>query len=66
MTKPHLPRTGIPPQRVDPSDMDVLNYWGKEFGVTFEQLLEAVKAVGEQPEEVREHFLKQGSSAGAS
>jgi hypothetical protein len=53
-------------QRVGPTDDESLVFWRQEFGVTISQLLEAVQAVGEDPQDVREHFLNQGSSAGAS
>ena len=53
------------PARVDPDDEAGLRYWRAHFGVTVEQLLEAVQAVGGAPQAVREHLLNQGSSAGA-
>lgn len=54
------------PTQVDPADPSNLTHWRDEFGVTIEQLIEAVKAVGGRPQAVREHFLNSGSSAGAS
>jgi len=39
-------------------------FWQDYFGVTTQQLEEAVLAVGGDPEDVREHLLHQGSSAG--
>jgi len=41
-----------------------LEYWREHFGVTTQQLAEAVLAVGPEAEAVREHLLNQGSSAG--
>lgn len=53
------------PQRVDPADEEGLVYWREKFGVTLSQLLDAVKAVGNDPDDIQEHFLTEGSSAGA-
>jgi hypothetical protein len=53
------------PARVDPADDDGLQRWSEHFGVTFEQLIEAEKAVGGDPAAVRRHLLEQGASAGA-
>ncbi len=53
-------------ERIDPSDENGLRRWQEKFGVTAEQLQEAVQAVGGDPDAVREHLLNQGSSAGAS
>ncbi len=53
------------PARVDPADEATLARWREHFGVTIEQLLEAVQAVGGDPQAIREHLLNQGSSAGA-
>ncbi|MES2886622.1 MAG: DUF3606 domain-containing protein [Pseudomonadota bacterium] len=55
-----------PPAQVDPTDPSNLAHWRDEFGVTLEQLTEAVEAVGGDPEAIRQHFLDTGSSAGAS
>lgn len=54
------------PERVDPKDEDGLVFWREEFGVTVTQLLDAVQAVGQDPGDIKEHLLNQGSSAGAS
>jgi hypothetical protein len=62
MTKPNA----TAPSRIDLHDEEGLTYWRNEFGVTTEQLHEAVQAVGGQPGAVREHLLNQGASAGAS
>jgi len=48
-----------------PEDSAGMAYWREHFGVTTEQLLEAINAVGSDPREVREHLLTQGGSAGA-
>lgn len=46
------------------SDEAGVAFWREHFGVTTDQLAEAVLAVGSDPVAVREHFLNQGSSAG--
>jgi hypothetical protein len=53
------------PTRVDVADASSLEYWREHFGVTTEQLEEAVAAVGGDPQAVQEHLLNQGGSAGA-
>lgn len=53
------------PAFVDAGDADSLDYWLEHFGVTAQQLEEAVAAVGGNPQAVREHLLNQGGSAGA-
>lgn len=40
--------------------------WVDYFGVTATQLEEAVKAAGNNAQDVKQHLLNQGSSAGAS
>ena len=57
--------TGPAPHAVLPEDSAGMAYWREHFGVTTEQLLEAINAVGSDPREVREHLLNQGGSAGA-
>ncbi len=64
MPEPGLP-TGPLPASVDPQDPAGLSRWCQVFGVTAQQLAEAVQAVGGEPDAVREHLLNQGSSAGA-
>lgn len=59
------PREDPVPTTVDTDDPGVVTYWCREFGVTIEQLQEAVLAAGNEPAAVRQHFLQQGSSAGA-
>lgn len=49
---------------VDPDDDARLQAWLDHFGVTAEQLREAVLAVGGEPGAVAEHLLHQGGSAG--
>jgi hypothetical protein len=49
---------------VDLNDPSNLEYWREHFGVTTQQLEEAVAAVGGEPPAVREHLLNQGGSAG--
>jgi hypothetical protein len=53
------------PSQVDPTDQANAGYWAAHFGVTVEQIEEAVAAAGPQPDKVREHLLNQGGSAGA-
>jgi hypothetical protein len=40
-----------------------IRYWKDKFGVTGEQLVEAVKAVGIQAEDVRRHLASQSGRA---
>jgi hypothetical protein len=54
-----------PADRVDLSDAAAVVRWCEHFGITREQLEEAVKAAGDDPSAVREHLLNQGASAGA-
>ncbi|URI08313.1 DUF3606 domain-containing protein [Aquincola tertiaricarbonis] len=63
-------RTAGPPEDPTPTTVDTddpgnVTYWCELFGVTLEQLQEAVLAAGTDPAAVRQHFLQQGSSAGA-
>ena len=51
--------------RVDLADAAGLRHWCDHFGVTQEQLEEAVHAAGDDPAAVQEHLLNQGGSAGA-
>jgi hypothetical protein len=55
---------GLPPTRIDIDDDDGMRYWCDHFGATVQQLMEAVKAVGDDPGAVRDHLLNQGASAG--
>ncbi len=61
MTMPPAPA----PACVDLADAAGMAHWLDHFGVTQQQLEEAVQAVGGDPARVREHLLNQGSSAGA-
>ena len=54
------------PATSDLDDEAGLQFWLDHFGVTAEQITEAVQAVGESPDAVREHLLNQVGSAGAS
>lgn len=54
------------PQIVDLADDENLAFWQRTLGVTAEQLLDAVHAAGPNADDIVEHFLTQGSSAGAS
>lgn len=62
---PARPGQDPKPTTVDADDPEGLKYWGGVFGVTQEQLQEAVLAAGSDPAAVREHLMQQGSSAGA-
>lgn len=53
------------PPTVDLADEAGVAHWLAHFGVTQQQLVEAVQAVGTDPARVREHLLNQGASAGA-
>ena len=53
-----------PPGPIDPDDADNLQAWLDHFGITAEQLREAVNAAGSDPRAVTEHLLNQGASAG--
>ena len=50
---------------VEPGDDSHLQDWLDRFGVTAEQLQEAVSAAGNDALAVAEHLLHQGGSAGA-
>lgn len=55
------------PQNLDRVDLDdeaSVRLWMDHFGVTVDQLREAVLAVGHHPQAVTEHLLNQGGSAG--
>ncbi len=56
--------SGPAPARVDPQDEAGMAWWREHFGVTTQQLQEAVQAAGDDPAAVREHLLNQGASAG--
>jgi hypothetical protein len=60
-------RGGRDRQRIDVNEDYELRDWSKKFGVTKEQLKEAVKAVGNESDKV-EQFLKgrERSGSGAS
>jgi hypothetical protein len=53
------------PKRIEMSDPAAVKRWCQHFGVTAEQLHEAVQAVGPMAAAVEEHLLNQGGSAGA-
>ncbi len=54
------------PSKIDLDDEAGLKYWQEHYGVTEEQLREAVQAAGDDPGAVEKHFLNQGASAGPS
>jgi hypothetical protein len=58
-------RPAPPGDRVDLSDDEAARAWREHFGVTLEQLEEAVRAAGDSPQAIRAHLLNQGASAGA-
>ncbi|WP_425258883.1 DUF3606 domain-containing protein [Rubrivivax sp. RP6-9] len=49
---------------IDPDDSMHLQAWLDHFGITAQQLREAVNAVGGDPGSVTEHLTYQGASAG--
>ena len=54
-----------PSGTIDTADGESLRRWADHFGVTVEQIEEAVRAVGPRAEDVQRHLLDQGASAGA-
>ncbi len=65
--QPDLPNPvddDAPAASIDLQDDAALAAWQRHFGVTREQLEEAVQAAGNRAAAVREHLLNQGSSAG--
>lgn len=50
---------------IDLSDDDSVECWIEHFGITKMQLEEAVNAVGNDPDRIREHLLNQGANSGA-
>lgn len=59
------PTPEAPRDRIDLGSQRESRRWCEHFGVTIEQLAEAVLAAGDEPVAVREHLLRQGGSAGA-
>lgn len=55
-----------PGDTIDPNDEAAMRQWVDYFGVTISQLEDAVRAAGNNAEDVKRHLLEQGSSAGAS
>ncbi|MDP9044016.1 MAG: DUF3606 domain-containing protein [Pseudomonadota bacterium] len=53
-----------PASSIHLDDAEQVQRWLDHFGVTAEQLQEAVQAVGSDPQAVTEHLLHQGASAG--
>jgi Protein of unknown function (DUF3606) len=50
---------------IDINDDASLKHWMQHFGVTQEQLEDAVQAAGTRVEDVHRHLLDSGASAGA-
>ncbi len=61
MTHPTLPTER--PQRIDLMSQADMQFWCIVFGVTLEQLREAVQKAGNEPDEV-EHYLRQQGTLG--
>jgi hypothetical protein len=59
-------RGGRDRQRIDVSQEYELRDWSKKFGVTSEQLKEAVRAVGDNAAKVEQHLRERGSASGRS
>ncbi len=55
-----------PGDTIDLNDDASVRRWVDYFGITVTQLEEAVKAAGNNAQDVKQHLLNQGSSAGAS
>ena len=53
-----------PTGSIDLDDANQLQQWLDHFGITAEQLRDAVHAAGSDPQAVTEHLLQQGASAG--
>jgi hypothetical protein len=52
------------PTSIDLGEPEQMKHWLDHFGITAQQLQEAVDAVGGDPRAVTEHLLNQGASAG--
>jgi len=61
--RPH--RTRPPYSAIDLGDEGAITQWCDYFGITREQLAEAVNAAGHDSNAVAEHLLNQGASSGA-
>lgn len=53
-----------PIDAINLDDAEQVQRWLDHFGVTVEQLQEAVQAAGSDPQAVTEHLLHQGASSG--
>ena len=55
----------MPAGAINLGDAAGIERWLDHFGITVQQLEEAVQAAGTDPVAVREHLLNQGASSGA-
>ena len=55
-------RSGSDRQRIDVNEDYELRDWSKKFGVSKDQLKEAVQAVGDQADRVEEFLKRRGGS----
>ncbi|HTT39414.1 MAG TPA: DUF3606 domain-containing protein [Burkholderiales bacterium] len=61
------PTSGIraaDPKRIDVSNIRELRSWSTTFGVTQQELLSAVRLVGDSPVKVREYFRRRDNASG--
>jgi hypothetical protein len=58
-------RGGQDRQRIDTSQKHELRDWSKSLGVTPQRLKEAVQAVGDRADKVREFLSRGGKSSGS-
>ena len=49
--------------RINTREQAEVNYWTRQLGVTREELLSAVRAVGDSEEQVRQHLARAASPA---
>lgn len=59
------PEAAVPAGPIELADEAAVQRWIEHFGITVQQLEEAVQAAGTDPAAVREHLLNQGASSGA-
>jgi hypothetical protein len=66
VNEPTMSSNQTPPtQSIDLADPAQVQRWLDHFGITAQELQEAVNAAGHDPHAVTEHLLNQGASAGA-
>ena len=65
MTQPHPP-PGVQPERINLNDKATTEAWTKKLDATWEQLREAVAAVGDKAINVERHLKDRTGRAGSS